>query len=96
MIGDHKLDTVPKSLMTSDGAHHPGHNNKHQLVEKLTDTYTRHTVVDQIVASYKTIVIDAMVVVQRITNNKNNQKKIKTCVEFSEKFITTLKGLVNG
>ena len=27
---------------------------------------------------------------------KNNQKKIKTCVEFSEKFITPLKGLVNG
>ena len=65
-------------------------------MDKLTDTYTRHTVVDEIVASYKTIVIDAMVVVQRIANNKNNQKKIKTCVEFSEKFIATLKGLVNG
>ena len=96
MIGDHELDTVPKSLMTSDGALHPGHNNKHQLVDKLTDTYTRHTVVDEIVASYKTIVIDAMAVVQRIANNKNNQKKIKTCVEFSEKFIATVKGLVNG
>ena len=44
---------------------------------------------DEIVASYKIIVIDAMVVVQRIANNKNNQKKLKTCVEFSEKFITT-------
>ena len=26
MIGDHELDTVPKSLMTSDGVLHPGHN----------------------------------------------------------------------
>ena len=40
-------DTVPNSLRTSDGALHPGHNNKH--VEKLTDTYTRNTVVDEIV-----------------------------------------------
>ena len=70
MIGDHELDTVPKSLTTSDGALHPAHNNKHQLVEKLTDIYPRHTAVDEIVAFYKTIVIDAMVVVQRIANNK--------------------------
>ena len=46
------------------------------------------------IASYKIIVTDAVLLIKG--NNKNNQKKIKTCVEFSEKFITTLKGLVNG
>ena len=57
--------------MTLDGVLHPGHDNKHHLVGKLTDTYTRHTVMDEIVASYKIIVIDAMVVVQMIANKIN-------------------------
>ena len=40
------------------------------------------------------LVSDGMVVLHRIANNKNNQ--IKTCIQFSDKFITSLKGLVNG
>ena len=65
-------------------------------MENLTDTNTRPTVADDIVASYHIVVIDAMVVVQRIANDNNNQNKMKTRVEFCEKYITSWKRLVDG
>ena len=83
VIGSHELDAVPRSLMCADGSLHEGHVNKHHLIDELTKGYTINVVTSQPSALRKVVIINAMVIVQKITNAKKNLKEIKTCEDLS-------------
>ena len=94
VIGNHELDTVPRSLMTSDGVLRKGHTNKHQLVEHLPNNYTIHVAEPKqdirLTPQFngrKIIIVDAMIIVQGVANKKG-QKRFNTCKEFADKFMS--------
>ena len=47
VIGSHKLDSVPRSIMSADGSLNEGHVNKHILISELTNDYTTNILVSE-------------------------------------------------
>ena len=82
VIGRHELSVMPRSLMLSDGSLIPGHEGKSSLMNAIAhDGNELNTTSDLL---RKTIIIDAIYVVQSL-DNKTNQ--IKTCADIARHFI---------
>ena len=82
--------------MCADGSLHEGHVNKHHLIDELTKGYTINVVTSQPSALRKVVIIDAMVIVQKIANAKKNLKEIETCEDLSKLFIESIKNCAQG
>ena len=39
VVGEHELDVIPRSLMTSDGSLRPGSDNKSDLIQQITKIF---------------------------------------------------------
>ena len=87
MIGIYELQDVPSSLMLSDGNLHPGHEGRSQLLqslESLCKSKLETTTVTSVERAESIVIIDAMVIVQKIAPKPS---WVKTVEDISKIFL---------